>query len=354
MRDPRPSPRDFGVEIAGIASAVPEYAIDQAATRDMVLAMAPEFRSYESLFHSTGIERRYSCVPLEWHLHHRGWAARNAIFRDAAAKLLERVARECAERAAMRLDEIEAIATVSTTGLAVPSLDAMLSNRLGLSARVERLPIFGLGCAGGVSGLGRAARMAQSLPRGNVLLLVVELCTINCRSSDHSIKNFISTALFGDGAAGLILRRAAAGSARPRVLACGEHMWPDTEDMMGWSIEDDGFGVILSPEIPRCARHSLRPAVDHFLAGHGLAVADLDGIIMHPGGRKVLESVEAALALPREALAHAWQVLASYGNMSSPTALFVLERTVAAGGSGRHLLAAFGPGFTVAFALLHL
>jgi alkylresorcinol/alkylpyrone synthase len=124
--------------------------------------------------------------------------------------------------------------------------------------------------------------------------------------------------------------------------------------MMGWSIEDDGFGVVLSPDIPRCARHDLRPAVDAFLARQGLALEDLAGVIMHPGGRKVLEAVEGALELPREAFRHAWDVLSDYGNMSSPTALFVLERTLAAGASGRHLLAALGPGFTVSFCLLDL
>jgi alkylresorcinol/alkylpyrone synthase len=254
----------------------------------------------------------------------------------------------------LALAEIEAIVTVSTTGLAVPSLDAILANRLGLPSVVERLPIFGLGCAGGVSGLARAARMSKTLPNGNVLLLVVELCTINCRSTDHSIKNFISTALFGDGAAGVILRRTSNSKCVPRVIAAGEHMWPRTEDMMGWSIEDDGFGVVLSPEIPRCARYQLRPALDSFLARHSTTLAHLDGIIMHPGGRKVLESVEAALELPRQAFQHAWDVLADYGNMSSPTALFVLERTLSAGASGRHLLAAFGPGFTISFVLLDL
>jgi alkylresorcinol/alkylpyrone synthase len=187
-----------------------------------------------------------------------------------------------------------------------------------------------------------------------VLLLVVELCTINIRTSDRSIKNFISAALFGDGAAGLILRRGRNGKSPPRIAAVGEHMWPDTEDMMGWSIEDDGFGVVLSPDIPRCARHQLRPALEGFLARHDLALHDLDGVIMHPGGRKILESVEAALDLPRQAFEHSWYVLANYGNMSSPTALFVLERALAAGASGRHLLAAFGPGFTISFALLHL
>ena len=352
MRDGHTCPED--VEIAAIASAVPEYQIDQEATRDIVLAMAPELRSHEGLFLNTGIKTRYSCVPFDWHLRRQGWATRSAVFREAASRLLERVARDCAERAGIDVVEIEAIVTVSTTGLAVPGLDAVLANRLRLSPNVERLPVFGLGCAGGVSGLARAARIAQSLPNGIVLLLVVELCTINCRTTDHSIKNFISTALFGDGAAGVILRRGTAGNSVLRLAAVGEHMWPDTEGMMGWSIEDDGFGVVLSPDIPRCARHELRPALDSFLARHGVALHALDGVIMHPGGRKVLESVEIALNLPRQVFEHSWQVLANYGNMSSPTALFVLERTIAAGACGRHLMAAFGPGFTVSFALLDL
>lgn len=350
-------PSDLGVAIAAIASAVPEHRVDQEATRDMVLTVAPELRSHEALFLNTGIKTRYSCVSLDWHLQPRGWATRNVVFQEAATNLLERVARACVDRAGMALREIEAIVTVSTTGLAVPSLDTMLANRLGLSATVERLPIFGLGCAGGVSGLARAARMAQSLPLGNVLLLVVELCTINCRTADHTIKNFISTALFGDGAAGLVLRRRSQrkpAQSEPHVIACGEHMWPQTESMMGWSIEDDGFGVVLSPDIPRCARYDFRPALDKFLASQGLVLKDLDGVIMHPGGRRVLEAFQAALGLPREAFRHAWDVLADYGNMSSPTALFVLERTLSAGASGRHLLAALGPGFTVSFALLDL
>ena len=355
------NPAEQSVQIAGIASAVPEQLIDQAATRDIVLAIAPELRSHEALFNNTGVKTRYSCVPLSWHAQPQSWSSRAAVFQETAADLLERVARQCADRAGMALTDIEAIVTVSTTGLAVPSLDAILANRLGLSATVERLPIFGLGCAGGVSGLARATRLAQSLPQGNVLLLVVELCTINCRSSDHSIKNFISTALFGDGAAGVLLRRKSKSEPKsdgsrsmPRVIASGEHMWPRTEDMMGWSIEDDGFGVVLSPDIPRCARHDLRPALDAFLARQGLVVNDLAGVIMHPGGRKVLEAFQDALELPRETFRHAWDILSEYGNMSAPTALFVLERTLSAGASGRHLLAALGPGFTVSFCLLDL
>lgn len=352
--DRRAARSDPDVAIAAVASAAPEHRIDQRAMRDIVLSIAPELRSHEALFLNTGIKTRYSCVPVAWHLEPRGWAARNLVFQEAAANLLERVGRECIARSGIATSDIEAIVTVSTTGLAVPSLDAILANRLGLSATIERLPIFGLGCAGGVTGLARAARLAHSLPRGIVLLLVVELCTINCRSSDRTIKNFISTALFGDGAAALLLCRKSRDKVMPVLIASGEHMWRRTEYMMGWSIEDDGFGVVLSPDIPKCARDELRPAVDQFLARHCLVLGDLDGVIMHPGGRKVLEAAQAALAWPREAFRHAWDILAEYGNMSSPTALFVLERTLSAGASGLHLLIAFGPGFTVSFALLDL
>jgi len=353
MREHTCSP-ELDIGIAAIASAVPEHRIDQEVLRDIIVSQAPEFRSHEALFLNTGIKTRYSSVPFDWHLQFPGWAARNRVFRTAATNLLERVACHCGDRAGIALTEIEAIVTVSTTGLAVPGLDVMIANRLGLSSTVERLPIFGLGCAGGVSGLARAARIAQSLPKGIVLLLLVELCTIHSRLRDRSIKNFVAGALFGDGAAGLILRRATGRNSDPRIVAIGEHMWSHTEPMMGWSIEDDGFGVVLSPEIPKCAREQLRPAVDRFLATRGLALEDLAGVVVHPGGSKVLESIEAALELPRQAFQHAWDVLAEYGNMSSPTALFVLERTIEASARGLHLLAAFGPGFTVSFALLHL
>ena len=344
-----------GIEICGIASAVPEHCIDQAVARDIILANAPEFHTHQALFQNTGVKTRFSCVPVEWHMGAQGWSSRATMFRMAAVNLLEDVARQCVHRAGIALSEVEAIVTVSTTGLAVPSLDAMLANRLDLSVDVERLPVFGLGCAGGVSGLARCARLAHSLPMGNVLFLAVELCTINCRTSDRTIKNYISAALFGDGAAGVLLRRGSRrDGAQPlaRVVATGEHMWCQTEDLMGWSIEDDGFGVVLSPDIPRCARHELRPALDSFLARHGLVLDDLDGVILHPGGRKVLEAVEGALELPDDALKHAWDILAEYGNMSSPTALFVLERTLSVGAKGRHLLIAFGPGFTVSFCLV--
>jgi alkylresorcinol/alkylpyrone synthase len=166
---------------------------------------------------------------------------------------------------------------------------------------------------------------------------------------------FVSAALFGDGAAGVVLRCADGGVAgspahsRPRIRAVGEHWWRNTEHIMGWDIKEDGFGVVLSPELPGLMRKELRPAVDAFLARNGLELEDFEGFLLHPGGRKILETAEDVLGIDRDQVAHSWAVLRDYGNMSSATALFILQRALQAGDTGPHLLAAFGPGFSAYF-----
>lgn len=348
-------PASCEVVIDGIATAVPGNLIAQDDFMERTLEIAPEFSSFRQLFANTGIEHRHAAVSLDWIMEQHGWVERNTVFEEVAPRLVEEVALQLIEKSGTPAAQIDAVVVACTTGIAVPSLDARLANRLGLRPDVERLPLFGLGCAGGVTGLARAAALARSRPGRNVLFVTVELCTINGRIRDRRMANFISAALFGDGAAGVMLRSLEPGETagtRPLLGPTGEHMWPDSEHVMGWSIEDDGFGVVISPEIPRFARDRLKPALDEFLARSGADSLKLDGIVLHPGGRKVLESAEVALDLPRETFLHAWQILSEYGNMSSPTVLFVLERTLREGAKGKHLMAAFGPGFTVSLALL--
>lgn len=343
------------VVVAGVATAVPRHVIAQEEFLERTLEIAPEFRSFRQLFANTGIVHRHAAVPLDWIMQEQGWLERSGVFAEVAPCLVEEVARKLIDGAEIAATDIDAVVVASTTGIAVPSLDAGLVNRLGLRADVERLPLFGLGCAGGVTGLARAAALARFRPGANVLFITVELCTINGRIQDRRMANFVSAALFGDGAAGVLLRSLEFGEKmgkRPRLGATGEHIWPESLDVMGWSIEKDGFGVVISPEIPRFARDRLKPALDQFLTRAGLRADDLDGIVLHPGGRKVLEAAETALDMPRETFRHAWEVLADYGNMSSPTVLFVLERAMREQPTGRHVMAAFGPGFTVSFALL--
>ena len=188
------------------------------------------------------------------------------------------------------------------------------------------------------------------MPDAHVLFLTVDLCSLCLRINDPSAAMFVSGALFGDGAAGVVLHNTSGGAhGGPRIRAIGEWCWPDTEYIMGWDIKDDGFGVVLSPELPSLMRKALAPAMQDFLDRNGLRLDAFNGLLFHPGGRKLLETMEQVLKVERKMLDHSWEVLRQYGNMSSATALFVLQRALQSGASGPHLLAAFGPGFSAYF-----
>jgi len=204
-----------------------------------------------------------------------------------------------------------------------------------------------------------AAQLARARSGTNVLFLSVDLCSLCLRPQDDSVTMFVATALFGDGAAGVVLRHEsrASGQALPSrasIVASGEHFWRQTEHIMGWDIKNDGFGVVLSPELTQLLRHRFQSALDGFLAREGLTLKDFDGFLFHPGGRKVLECLASMLNVTPADLAHSWAVLKNYGNMSSATALFVLERALASNAKGRHLLGAFGPGFSAYFVVVDL
>jgi alkylresorcinol/alkylpyrone synthase len=243
---------------------------------------------------------------------------------------------------------VDTIVAVSTSGIATPSLDALLVERLGLRRDVERLPVFGLGCAGGVLGLARAAALARARPGARVLLVVVELCGLTFRLGDRSKSNLIASALFGDGAVACVVSTATEG---PTLLAWGEHTWPDSLDVMGWRVENDGLGVVFSRDIPTLVRKDFTAVTDAFLARHGLTRGRIDHFVCHPGGAKVVNALEEALDLPAGALEDSRAVLRDYGNMSAATVLFVLERALGAGRRGRCLLSSLGPGFTAGFLL---
>ncbi len=351
------------VDILSIATANPGHRFSQQDVLLNALDVFPHFGRMSSLFGNAGIEHRYMCQPMSWYREPHTWEERTVVYQTHALDLLEEVAVNAVAQSGLKLADIDAIVTNTITGLAIPSLDALLMNRLEFSPNVERLPIFGLGCGGGVAGLCRAARMAQARPGSTVLFLTVDLCSLCIRPNDPAAAMFVSAALFADGAAGVVLRTsrnpaskpaADRTSSRAKILASGEHLWPDTRHIMGWDVKEDGFGVVLSADLPNLMQDELARVTLQFLTRHGIALEDLKGFLFHPGGRKILETAEDALRIKREKIAHSWAVLRDFGNMSSATALFILQRAIEAGDRGEHLLAAFGPGFSAYFAVIEL
>jgi alkylresorcinol/alkylpyrone synthase len=341
--------------LAALATAVPAYALDQEAVVERMkrlFAGASHFDHLLPVFANSGIRRRYSVVPPDWFDEPHGWPERNRLYLDTAVELLDTVAGRVLDRAGVRASDVGAIVIVSTTGIATPSLDARLIDRLRLPRDVQRLPVFGLGCAGGAIGLARAATMASAMPDKAVLFLVVELCSLSFRRDNPSKSDIVASALFGDGAAGALLR---CGGDGPAIVAAGEHTWPNSLEVMGWDVVDDGLKPIFSRDIPRLVAAELRSVAREFLDRHGLKLADIDRFVCHPGGPKVIEACEEAFILPPGTLDAERAVLRDYGNMSAASVLFVLALAQAHADNEsweQALMTALGPGFTAGFVLL--
>ena len=350
-------------QILATATAVPELRIDQKIARDLAHDGFKIAHLMETLFANSGVTSRHSSVPLRWFLEPHNWPERMHLYCETALVLLEQVTTQALERADMEIEEIDMLITVSTTGIVVPSLDAQMIERMPFRRDIDRMPIFGYGCAGGVMGVRRAADMSLAKPGQTILVLVVELSSINFRLSDPTATNFVSTALFGDGAAGVIMRQELNGGPTngrtknlptAKVGASAVHSWNNTLDMMGFAVEEDGFGIVLSSMIPELAATEMADPVLAFLERQHLTVDDIDGHVCHPGGPKVLDGIARSLGLEESDLSISREVLRNYGNMSAATVLFVLDEVLRSGAQGRFLMTAFGPGFTLAMQLLEI
>ncbi len=340
------------IHLLALATAVPPHVLEQtdvAARARILFDKRADIDRLMPVFANTGINRRYSCVPIDWYAESHGWKERTALYRENAVALLAQVADELIARAGIARADVDGIVVNSTTGIATPSLDALLVERLGLRRDIVRLPIFGLGCAGGVLGLSRAAALARSMPGARILFLVVELCALTFRKNDISKSNVIAAALFGDGAAGALLSSDGKGQ---RLGAWGEHTWPHSLDIMGWDVEEDGLKALFSQNIPKLVSEEFRAVVRNFAQKNGIDLATVDQFACHPGGTKVLEALESAFELSGGALQDSRAVLRDYGNMSAATVLFVLARMAKQGLKGRTLMSALGPGFSAAFQIL--
>jgi alkylresorcinol/alkylpyrone synthase len=340
--------------LLSLATAVPPHVIAQsdakAAAREAFGGKKALFDRLSGVFDNAGIARRHIVAPQQWYMGNHGWHDRNNVYLDAAEQLFVEAAAAAIEKAGLTPDQIDGVVTVSTTGIATPSLDARAGPRLGLRDDVRRIPIFGLGCAGGVSGLATTARLASAEPGTRWLMVTVETCSISIRLDSDDPAAVVATALFGDGAAAAVVT--AGDHSLARIGGSAEKLWPDTLRIMGWDVEDPGLAVVFDRAIPPFIENELAQAVDDMLAKLGVERDSIDRFCCHPGGVKVIDAIETALALPQGELNLERDVLRDYGNMSAPTVLFVLERLLARGLPDRVMMTAFGPGFTCAGLLL--
>ena len=339
--------------LLSLATAVPPHVIAQADAKRLArkaFGRKALFDRLSGVFDNAGIAKRHLVAPADWYERPHGWHDRNAIYLEAAQELFERAATAAIAKAGLKPSDIDGVVSVSTTGIATPSLEARVGPKLGLRPDIRRVPVFGLGCAGGVSGLATAARLSGAEPGTNWLLVTVETCSISIRLDSDDPAAVVATALFGDGAAAAVVRSGA--HCIGRITGAAEKLWPDTQRIMGWDVEDPGLAVVFDRAIPPFIEENLESAICDMLASLGVGRGDIDRLCCHPGGVKVIDAIETALDLPQGELNLEREVLRDFGNMSAPSVLFVLERLIERGLPKRILMTAFGPGFTCSGLLL--
>ncbi len=337
------------VHLVSLATANAPHTLSQSDVVEVAKVLFsdrfPGFRRMLPVFDTAGIRQRQSAMPLDWYLKPRNWPERTQAYLDVAVDMFANAAEAALEQAGMTGSDVDVIVTVSSTGIATPSLEARAMARMGFRPDAARIPVFGLGCAGGTTGLALASKLAQATPGAVVLLVVVELCTLSFRMEDLTKADIVATALFGDGAAACVVRCGETGFAT--IEATAEHTWPETLNIMGWRVDPTGLGVIFDRAIPPFAQDNLRPAMVEMLGRQKLSLEDIDRFICHPGGTKVIDALESALSLNQGSLDHERNVLADHGNMSAPTVLYVLDRARQGGLPDRAVVTALGPGFTL-------
>lgn len=346
------------MRIVNAASAFPMHVYTQqeitAALRDFWNGKVRKEEALDRLHSRCGVERRHLVLPLEAYKDVTTWGKANNIWIEAAQRLgMTAICRAITPDGIMPRD-LGALYFVSVTGISSPSVDARLVNRMGLSPNIKRVPIFGLGCVAGAAGIARAADYVRAYPDQIAVVLSVELCSLTWQRDDLSLANIISSGLFGDGAAAAVIAGSDTGLKGPEIVATRSVFYPESEDVMGWDISENGFRIVLSPDVPRVIQEHLRNDIDLFLFDSNLSREDISSWIIHSGGPRVLEAVQDSLELPDCALEASWESLRQVGNLSSASVLVVLEQELTRRREpGTYsLLAAMGPGFCSELVLL--
>ncbi len=347
------------MKITGAGSAFPDQYYSQEALLERLAkhwgSKLPNPAVLRRFHDVVGVDGRYLALPMERYEPIENWGEANNLWIECALDLGGKALTCALQNAGLQPKDLDAIYFVSVTGISSPSIDARLVNQLGLSTRIKRNPIFGLGCVAGAAGISRAADYVRGFPKHHAALLAVELCSLTLQREDLSVANLIASGLFGDGVAAVIVSGADTPQSGPEVLDTRSVFYPDTEEVMGWDITHKGFRIVLSRDVPLMVETNLAGDVDSFLGDHGLKRCDISRWILHTGGPKVLKATETALDLPAGALDASWRCLRRTGNLSSASVLVVLEEVMKNSPPEKgslSLLAAMGPGFCSELLLL--
>jgi len=357
-------------KIVSISESVPQNEIEQKQVavfaRELFVNVYKDIERLLKVFENGQIEKRHFAKPLSWYQAHHTLEEKNSAYIETAVPLGMNAIEDCLSssqflKERIPYEEIEAIFFISSTGMATPSIEARIMNKLPFSCHTKRIPIWGLGCAGGAAGLSRAFEYCQAYPNAKVLVLSVELCSLTFQPNDLSKSNLIGTSLFADGAACALvcgdesnIEENMRNNVSPKIMASQSTLMPESMDVMGWEIKNDGLFVVFSRNIPSIIEGWLKPNVTEFLRSNRLKLEEIHNFIAHPGGKKVLEAYVSSLSLPYSMIEISQEVLTRFGNMSSATILFVLkkfmEKKNLAGTYG--LCTALGPGFSSELLLL--
>ncbi len=338
------------MHIAGVQTVLPDHRYEQAEITEAFSRLTDCDEDLLRRFHAaTGVTGRNLALPLEDYAKLDSFARANDMYVEIALDLAEQALRGALDKAGVRPEKVDHLLFCSTTGLATPSLDAKLAQRAGLRPDVKRVPVFGLGCAAGASGLARLHDYLRGWPGDVAALVCVELCSLTIQRDDTSIANLVASGLFGDGAAAAV---AAGRGPGPEVVATRSRLYPGTEHLMGWEVGAHGFRIVLDPELTAFVEEVLAADIRAFLTDYGLTPDQVATWICHPGGPKVIEAITDTLGLPPRALDVTWRSLREHGNLSSVSVLHVLQETRGRAGTPAVLLA-LGPGFSAELLLLH-
>ncbi|MFQ5929623.1 MAG: type III polyketide synthase [Acidobacteriota bacterium] len=345
--------------VVALGTAVPPFCFDQQdiqqSARQHFEEDLEEIERLICVFNNVQVQRRFFCVPLEWFSCEHTFSEKNDEYIRWAERLSIEAIERCLARAGLSPEHVDHLIFVSTSGMSTPSIDARIINRLGFRISTKRTPIFGLGCAGGAAGLSRCSDLAKGAPDQRILLVSVELSSLTFQSKDYRKSNLVAAALFSDGAAAVLVCGDSCPEDGAQMVDSLSTLWPDTLEVMGWDFSETGLSVIFSRSIPFIINKHVQANIEEFLRRNQTTLKDLSHYAIHPGGAKILVAFQESLGLTEEMLESSYFVLENYGNMSSPTLLFILEHLTrkASPKKGDYgLCAAFGPGFSSELILL--